>query len=63
LLEEIEKPKQADKEGGVVEEKAQEPGTSHLNDVPESSDLAAMPESVSFFVPLLRMIIADKAGT
>jgi import receptor subunit TOM70 len=49
LLEEIEKPKVAEKDAGVVEEKTQEPGTSHLNDVPESSDLAAMPESVSYF--------------
>ena len=63
LLEEIEKPKQAEKEAGVVEEKAQEPGTSHLNDVPESSDLAAMPESVTSLKPIIKGIIADKAGT
>lgn len=53
LLEEIEKPKQAEKEAGVVEEKVQEPGTSHLNDVPESSELAAMPESVSRILPFV----------
>jgi len=51
LLEEIEKPKQAQTEksgdaGVVGEKKEQEPGTSHLMDVPESSELAAMPESV-----------------
>jgi len=51
LLEEIEKPKQAqtEKSGDASvagEKKEQEPGTSHLMDVPESSELAAMPESV-----------------
>lgn len=52
LLEEIEKPKQAageKSEGAAVEgekAKSQEAETSHLSDVPESSALTTMPESV-----------------
>lgn len=51
LVEEIEKPKaqaQAqDGSAGVESEKTQEPGTSHLADVPEPAALGVMSETVS----------------
>lgn len=46
LVEEIEKPKAGAAEGGAVGEQ-QEPGTSHLADVPEASALTSMTEAVS----------------
>jgi len=62
LLEEIEKPKQAageKSEGAAVEgekSKPQEAETSHLSDVPESSALTTMPESVR---PLVVSLVRD----
>jgi import receptor subunit TOM70 len=49
LLEEIEKPKAAAGEKAGMEgsqTQAQEPGTSHLSDIPDAAALAAMSEAV-----------------